>query len=34
MDSIPHYPTENALERGKNQELWLRCYIEDGFITI
>ena len=34
IDSIPHCPTKNALKRGKNQEMWLRCYIEDGFVTI
>ena len=34
IDSIPHCPTENALKRGKNQEMWLRCYIEDGFVTM
>ena len=34
IDSIPHCHTENALKRGKNQEMWLRCYIEDGFVTI
>ena len=34
IDSIPHCPTENALKRGKHQEMWFRCYIEDGFVTI
>ena len=34
IDSIPHCHTENALKRGKNQEMWLRCYIEDGLFTI
>ena len=34
IDSIPHCHTENALKRDKNQEMWLRCYIEDGFVTI
>ena len=34
IDSIPHCHTENALKRGKNQEMWLRCYIEDSFVTI
>ena len=34
IDSIPHCYTENALKRGKNQEMWLRCYIEDGLFTI
>ena len=34
IDSIPHCPTENALKSGKSQEMWLRCYIEDGFVTI
>ena len=29
IDSIPHCHIENALKRGKNQEMWLRCYIED-----
>ena len=29
IDSIPHCHTENALKRGKNQEMWLRYYIED-----
>ena len=34
IDSIPHCHTENALKRDKNQEMWLRCYIEGGFVTI
>ena len=34
IDSIPHCHTENALKIGKNQEMWLRCYIEDGLFTI
>ena len=34
IDSIPHCQTKNALKRDKNQEMWLRCYIEDSFITI
>ena len=34
IDSIPHCHTENALKRGKNQEMLLRCYIEDGLFTI
>ena len=34
IDSIPHCPTENPLKRGKNQEMCLRCYREDGFVTI
>ena len=34
IDSIPHCHTENALKRGKNQEMWLHCYIEDGLFTI
>ena len=34
IDSIPHCHTENAFKRGKNQEMWLRCYIEDSFVTI
>ena len=29
IDSIPHCHREYALERGKNQEMWLRYYIED-----
>ena len=29
IGSIPHYHTENALERDKNQKMWLRFYIED-----
>ena len=29
IDSIPHCHSENALKRGKNQEMWLRYYIED-----
>ena len=29
IDSIPHCHSENALKRGKNQEMWLRFYIED-----
>ena len=29
IDSIPHCHTENALKRDKNQEMWLRCYIEE-----
>ena len=29
IDSIPHCHSEYALERGKNQEMWLRYYIED-----
>ena len=29
IDSIPHCHTENAFKRGKNQEMWLLCYIED-----
>ena len=33
IDSIPDCHTENALKRGKNQEMLLRCYIEDGFVT-
>ena len=28
IDSLPHCHTENALKRDKNQEMWLRCYIE------
>ena len=24
IDSIPHCPTENAMKRDKNQEMWLR----------
>ena len=34
IDSIPHSHTENAWKRGKNQEMWLRCYIEDVLFTI
>ena len=34
IDSIPNCHTKNALKRGKNQEMWLRCYIEDSFVTI
>ena len=29
VDSIPHCHTKNALKRGKNQEMWLRFYIEE-----
>ena len=29
IDSIPHCNTDNALERDKNQKMWLRFYIED-----
>ena len=29
IDSIPHCHSEYALKRGKNQEMWLRFYIED-----
>ena len=29
IDSIPHCHNEYALKRGKNQEMWLRFYIED-----
>ena len=34
IDSIPHCHTENALKRGKNQEMWLRCYIKECLFTI
>ena len=30
IDSIPHCHSEYALKRGKNQEMWLRFYIEGG----
>ena len=29
IDSIPHCHSEYALKIGKNQKMWLRCYIED-----
>ena len=29
IDSIPHCLTENVLKTGKNQEMWLRYYIDD-----
>ena len=29
IDSIPHCHNENALKRGKRQEMWLRYYIVD-----
>ena len=29
IDSIPHCHSECALKRGKNQEMWLRYYMED-----
>ena len=31
IDSIPHCHSEYALKRGKNQEMWLRYFIEDNF---
>ena len=34
IDSIPHCHSESALKRGKNQEMWLHCYIENDFVTI
>ena len=29
IDSIPHCHSKYALKRGKNQEMWLRYYIEE-----
>ena len=29
IDSIPHCHSKYALKIGKNQKMWLRCYIED-----
>ena len=29
IDSIPHYHTENALKKSKNQEMWICFYKED-----
>ena len=29
IDSIPHCHSKYALKKGKNQEMWLRYYIED-----
>ena len=29
IDSIPHCHSEYVLKRGKNQQMWLRVYIED-----
>ena len=35
MDNVKTvYPPTNTVCGGYNQEMWLRCYIEDGFVTI
>ena len=32
IDSIPHCYTENALKRGKNQEMWLNSLLYKGLL--